>query len=352
MMWHFWLHPLRGVAAIGVVFLHCYWTWSFYDAALVRKLYLFVDFFFVLSGFVISSGYALKIRTRTEFADFFRHRFRRLSFQYYLSGIVWLLAAWLVLKGTQSGPTLDAIVRYALFIDVFFESETVRLNPVAWSVMAEFWVYALFAVTTVLLPSLRARLALASLIVVGGVITLAMGGGWSNLNLLHGPGAVLRALTGFFLGSLCWMTLFGLRKRWLCHVAVAVLTAGTLGLVLLDGRSPDLLSLPVSALVLILFSGIAPPASTTAAARWRWLGDISYPLYLWHFILSVGMAKLMGRLSGGGTVVFEGEKFVEVPATTGLVASLVLVLASVLLAALMVRCERLVWEALKRKKAT
>ena len=218
--------------------------------------------------------------------------------------------------------------------------------------MAEFWVYALFAVTTVLLPSLRVRLALASLIVVGGVLTLAMGGGWSNLNLLYGPGAVLRALTGFFLGSLCWMTLFGLRKRWLCHVAVAVLTAGTLGLVLLDGRSPDLLSLPVSALVLILFSGIAPPVSIKAAARWRWLGDISYPLYLWHFILSVAMAKLIARFSGGGTVVFEGEKFVEVPALTGFVVSLALVLASVLLAALMVRCERMVWERLKRKRAT
>ena len=349
-MWHFWLHPLRGLAALGVVFLHCYWTWSFHDATLVRKLYLFVDFFFVLSGFVISSGYALKIRTRLELFEFFRHRFRRLSFQYYLSGAVWLVAVLVALKGAQPGPSLETVVRYVLFIDVFFESEAVRLNPVAWSVMAEFWIYVLFAVTTIFLPSLRARLALAALAVVCGIAALAVG--WSNLNLLHGPGAVLRALTGFFLGSLCWMTLFGLRVRWLCHVAIAALAVGILGMVLLGACSPDLLSFPVSALMLVLFSGLAPPSTKAASARWRWLGDISYPLYLWHFILSVVTAKLISRFYGDSTVVFEGEKFVEVPAMAGSLVSLVLVLVSVLVAALMVRCERMLWDWVKRKKAT
>lgn len=345
MMWHFWLHPLRGLAALGVVFLHCYWTWSFYDATLVRKLYLFVDFFFVLSGFVISSGYALKIRSRTEFLDFFRHRFRRLSFQYYLSGGVWLVAALIALNGSQSVSSLEAVVRYAFFLDVFFESKSVRMNPVAWSVMAEFWIYALFAVTTVLLPSLTARLAVAALVVFCGVATLATG--WSDLNLLHGPGAMLRALTGFFLGSFCWMTLFGLRLRWLCHAAIAALAVVVFGMVLLTGCSPDLLTLPASALVLVLFSGIDPPASALQAARWRWLGDISYPLYLWHFILSVVTAKLITRFSGGDTVMFEGEKFVAVPAIVGLLSCLGLVVVSVLVATLMVRCERMVWRRLK-----
>ena len=61
MKWHFWLHPLRGMAAVFVVLLHSYWTWSFYDHSIVRKFYLMVDFFFVLSGFVISSGYFSRI---------------------------------------------------------------------------------------------------------------------------------------------------------------------------------------------------------------------------------------------------------------------------------------------------
>jgi peptidoglycan/LPS O-acetylase OafA/YrhL len=304
----------------------------------------------VLSGFVISSGYALKIRTQAELLEFFRHRFRRLSFQYYLSGAVWLVAALIALKGPHVGPSIETVIRYALFIDVFFDSDVVRLNPVAWSVMAEFWIYALFAVATFLLPSLTARLAFAALVVVCGVATLASG--WPDLNLLHGLGAILRALTGFFLGAFCWVTLFGLRLRWLCHVAIAALAVGIIGVVLLAGCSPDLLTLPFSAMTLVLFSGIPPPSSDQWAARWRWLGDISYPLYLWHFILSVVTAKLISRMSGGATVMFAGEKFVAVPAVVGVWYCLGLVLVSVLVAALMMRWERMMWSWLKRKKAT
>lgn len=345
-MWHFWLHPLRGLAALGVVFLHCYWTWTFFDATAVRKLYLFVDFFFVLSGFVISSGYARRIGSGAELRVFFAQRFRRLSFQYLLSGAVWLLAAWLTTDAAQRAALPGQVLRYVLFVDVYFESQPARINPVAWSVMAEFWVYGLFALVTLLLPSMRARLGLAVGVVIAGISVLASG--WADLNLLYGPGALLRALTGFFLGSFCWLALYGLERRDWCHAGVAALTVGVVALVA-AGYSADLLTLPVSAWVVVVFAGVAAPVSLQHAAQWRWLGDLSYPLYLWHFILSVVAAKVLGRFWGlGEAVVHHGEKFISVPAGIGLAGCLALVAVSVGWSALMIRAERGFWKRMKR----
>lgn len=93
MKWHFWLHPLRGLAALLVILLHSYWTWAFYDNPAVRKLYLMVDFFFVLSGFVISSGYYTKLVNFDTFKSFLAKRTKRLSFHFILSGVAWLAAA-------------------------------------------------------------------------------------------------------------------------------------------------------------------------------------------------------------------------------------------------------------------
>lgn len=336
-MWHFWLHPLRGLAALGVVFLHCYWTWAWYDAPAVRKLYLFVDFFFVLSGFVISSGYANKIRSRHEFLEFFRHRFRRLSFQYLTSGAIWALAVWFMLDAAQRTGLLVQTLRYVLFLDVFFESERSHVNPVAWSVMAEFWIYGLFAVVTLLLQSLTWRLLLAALVVLGGVIALATG--WRDLNLLYGPGALLRALTGFFLGVYCWIALLGLQKRAWCHAGLLALLALVVALIAW-GHSSDLLAIPLSALVVVAFVGVPAPTSPTQVAALRWLGDISYPLYLWHFILSVAMAKVIAKLYGAGVFFLEGEKFVSVAPVTGTLYSLALIAISLALSYTVLWVER------------
>ena len=51
----------RGVCASLVVLFHFHGHSPIYSAALVRDSYLFVDFFFVLSGFVIAWNYARRL---------------------------------------------------------------------------------------------------------------------------------------------------------------------------------------------------------------------------------------------------------------------------------------------------
>ena len=51
------LDSLRGVAAIGVAAYHIHGSGLLFNSALVRSGWLWVDFFFVLSGFVIAASY-------------------------------------------------------------------------------------------------------------------------------------------------------------------------------------------------------------------------------------------------------------------------------------------------------
>ncbi len=49
------LESLRGLAAVGVVFFH-FRMHSSFDNRFVQDLWLMVDFFFVLSGFVVNES--------------------------------------------------------------------------------------------------------------------------------------------------------------------------------------------------------------------------------------------------------------------------------------------------------
>lgn len=344
MMWHFWLHPLRGIAAICVVFLHCYWTWLFYDAALMRKLYLVVDFFFVLSGFVISSGYSRRISSGIGLLLFLRHRLRRLSFHYYLSGLAWFVAAGLfVSSGADGFDSAVRLFRYVSFIDVFFTTTSAHINPVSWSVMAEFWVYVLFALVNLLFGSLRARIILFTLTGLTGFLT--MGYVLSDLNVLYGWGAFLRALTGFSVGACCWLVIFGLDRPKVCLTGLAALVLAAVTLIVY-GATGDMLAIPLSAIIVILFSRISPPNNRAWVSLLRWLGDISYPLYLWHFIFSVIMAKLILRYASGEMIVFHGEKFIVIPRLSGLGLCFLLVVVSVCWSWLAMWCEARLWSSL------
>ena len=72
------LDGLRGVAALMVIVFHCFETYiPFIGTQIVNHGYLAVDFFFVLSGFVI--GYAYDDRWgRMTYRDFFKRRLIRL----------------------------------------------------------------------------------------------------------------------------------------------------------------------------------------------------------------------------------------------------------------------------------
>ena len=72
------LDSLRGVCAILVVMFHMPVASHWRDWGLVQHAYLFVDYFFVLSGFVIAHAYANRLKSGRDAGRFMVRRFGRI----------------------------------------------------------------------------------------------------------------------------------------------------------------------------------------------------------------------------------------------------------------------------------
>ena len=120
------LDGIRGFAALNVMLFHvpC-WNKDFYDINFIRNGYLWVDLFFVLSGFVISLNYSL-ISSIRELFRFQCNRFLRLYPLHFIFLIVFLffeigkffLFEYLKIKSPNTTPFVENNI-IAFVFDLF-----------------------------------------------------------------------------------------------------------------------------------------------------------------------------------------------------------------------------------------
>jgi len=337
------LTPLRGIAALWVVVFHFCWRFPNVqpdDYGVVREGYLAVDMFFVLSGFVISHVYKdsfAKECTAREYSDFLKARIARIYPLHLVMLMVFLAAvalerAAICLAGGSIEPvplTGDRSVA-GLFANLAMLQGLwacgLSWNNPAWSISLEFMAYLLFPL---LFPWLsRARMrgkAIAGLIAFAALAGLAWHTG-NDLNQWNGLPAILRCLPEFLVGVLIYSIYDqGLFARLLASdLALGLVLAAVCALV--HNAPSDLgivLLFPVLILAAVRNEGRL--RRLLNAAPLRWLGDISYSLYLVHwFVLSalVGTVRRLPRLS-----------LRQLPPTASLLATLSLIVVSVALAA-------------------
>ncbi|WP_145007018.1 acyltransferase family protein [Pseudomonas oryzihabitans] len=72
------LDSFRGLLAVAVVLFHTYVAQAASENPLIANAYLFVEFFFVLSGFVLMHTYETRLRTLCDYRDFAISRSARL----------------------------------------------------------------------------------------------------------------------------------------------------------------------------------------------------------------------------------------------------------------------------------
>ena len=143
---------------------------------------LFVDFFFVLSGFVISHAYAGKLRRLSDATAFMLRRFGRL-WPLHVTVLVSLVimhfarfaiagVAHLDLDADVPNAVLSArtILTNLLFIQIFDVRSRLSWNAPSWSISTEFWTYLTFAVVCLLFLTRR-----MSVLVVGAIAVFAAG---------------------------------------------------------------------------------------------------------------------------------------------------------------------------------
>lgn len=298
------LESLRGVAALIVVLYHLpNWYSPFHEIGIVRHGYLMVDFFFVLSGFVLQHSYVNRIRNTRELSDFIILRLGRLYPVHFVFLVIFFaieLAKYFAggaAGGDELGdnPTLVAIMHafgenLILTHGLGLTDLTVYLNFPSWSIATEFYTYLIFATGVVLFAPRRFLAYAGVMLAIGGSVLAFRGGDQTHHTQFP------RCVTGFFLGCITNSVYLKLKDRRLKFDYASVLLIGVLIALSFAGPEWDQAHvnhtgagavLPISAL-LVLTMTLAPNwgAHTLLESRpLRWLGEVSYSLYMSHALV-------------------------------------------------------------------
>jgi peptidoglycan/LPS O-acetylase OafA/YrhL len=286
------LDALRGVAALSVVVFHLGQVKL--EPGLVPHGYLAVDFFFVLSGFVVAHAYEAALRDKLTWRAFTVKRVIRLyplALLGVLVGTAVLLLKWRLfpekvdpLSTILASSAINSFLLPNLFGGVVSKSEFFPGNGPLWSLFFEMVINLLWAAIGVRLRT--TYLALFALASGAALIVLADHQGTLNIGFDAATfvGGVARVCFSFPVGVIIYRLHFAGR---LPEISFGTALLGLLLVVifsqsLFSSRLPlwDLLS------VLVLFPLIVVAGINDVERSSRiglFLGELSYPVYVLHF---------------------------------------------------------------------
>ena len=308
------LDGLRGVAALMVVWYHVFEGFAFASNSAIETLnhgYLAVDFFFILSGFVIGYAYDDRWGKSLTMKDFFKRRLIRLH-PMVIMGAVLGAITFCIQGSVQWDGTHIAIsmIMLSLLCTIFFipampgvgyevrgNGEMFPLNGPCWSLFFEYIgniLYALFirrlsnkalTVFVVLLGVALAAFAVFNVSTYGNIVVVLT---LDGVNFLGGS---LRMLFPFSLGMLMSRNFKPMKVKgafWICTIALIALFS----VPYLEGLEPLCMNgvyeafCVIVAFPIILWIGASGTTTDKQSTKiCKFLGDISYPVYVIHYPL-------------------------------------------------------------------
>jgi peptidoglycan/LPS O-acetylase OafA/YrhL len=293
------LTGFRGVAAAWVVLFHLT-----VGVPILRYGDLGVDAFFILSGYVLTYVYAGKLVNAAAYFGFIRARLARIYPLHLVTLCVLALMVVALPDFAERYPMPDQRWGFGPFLASLLLVQNwgyflpTSWNTPSWSLSAEWFAYLIFPLflfatqwprskTTPLVLAGSLFLALYAAFTLKGIPTLGV----------EGMPGMLRMTCEFAAGCLlCRAVDNGLQRLPLVADIAAIaliLTAAILG------GAFTFLVLPAFALFVLLAAQESPTARFLSKAPIVFLGEISYSIYLIHWILIQGSQWfLSGRLAG------------------------------------------------------
>jgi hypothetical protein len=315
------LDGLRGVAAILVVMFHLFETYSKGPCfQILNHGYLAVDFFFILSGFVIGYAYDDRWKKGMTQWNFYKRRLIRLQpmvimgtligaicfyfgdapFFTYVMQTPWWKLLIIVILGCLMFPTPPSM-------DIRGWSEVNSLNGVTWSLMWEYIGNILYAT----IIRRFSKVVLTVFVELSAILTISLGLDIDWFGLLEGRDSAAHTMIGgfgltpdqlyigltrllypFFGGLLMYRLGISIKIKnygflWCSLALAAILVMPHLG-----GDIPNMIngSYCVVAILLlfpmIVAAGAGSPLEGEKTIKvCKFLGAISYPLYITHYPL-------------------------------------------------------------------
>jgi peptidoglycan/LPS O-acetylase OafA/YrhL len=279
-----------------------------------------VDVFFVISGFVIT-GVLLRERSgtgRTSILSFYGRRARRIIPAATLVIIATVLLSFILLDIGEGAQTArDGSWAAVFLINFHFTAESTNYlasslapSPLQnfWSLAVEEQFYLVYPTLFLLVASLRV-LSLRARMAIGLVAVIGVSLAYSITNTPENPiGAFFSSFTRAW--ELALGALVAICTPWLAKLPRSLATVGTwVGLVAVgiaacafsskSAYPGSLVIIPVVGAALIIAGGAAAPSFGVERllhlAPFRWLGKLSYSLYLWHWPILIIAAEYAGK---------------------------------------------------------
>ena len=296
------LTPLRGLAALWVMVFHIDVSLFYRDmgalvsrdaTGIISHGYLWVDFFFVLSGFIMAHVFGERLTDSGKVADYLWARLARIyPLHLFCLGLVVVIAITypLFVPSVKDGSwdtfmAWRAIPSNLLLTHAMNQHVYLSWDIVSWSIGAEWWTYVATFMLIIWLHKGPAWLSLiamtvASILLVGLVYSLKD----HNLDITFNWG-FFRCLFEFVIG----LGVYRLYRQnwlgWTRHDAVvATLLVAIAGI--FHFKLNDLMVVPVFCLLILAVSrnaGLFHRLLQTAPLQY--LGRISYSLYLVHGVV-------------------------------------------------------------------
>lgn len=281
---------LRALAVAPIVLFH----------AGVRQIqggFIGVDIFFVISGFLITGIIIRDVdERRFSFVEFYRRRVARIIPALVAMLVVTMIVGGIILLPLELDRLRDSTVAAAAFAsNIYFWKTTEYFGSAAetmpllhtWSLGAEEQFYIFYPLGLVILRRFapeRTTLVLAILAALSFLLDLRWGlrGSVSGFYLL--PGRMWELLIGGLLAVHGPLQMSQRTKTALSALGLGLIAAGLL-VIRADSLFPAPMALLpcIGAALLIACSHGTRVGAALSLPAVRWIGLISYSLYLWHW---------------------------------------------------------------------
>ncbi len=306
------LDSFRGICACIVAFSHFNANSIIYGSSLLDRGAPYVDFFFVLSGFVIFANYSDRMTSGYSIKNFILLRFGRLYPLHFfvLMGFVSIEVLQLFLHVDQAalyapfsspGEGLGDIIAILFLVHSLNVSENLAFNGPSWSISVEFYTYILFAFIMAYAGRYYKIIIVVMAIVSAVLLYFLYGELYAKLNY-----GFLRCVYGFSCGALTWIIYQNIYKKTLplfkdrirAHIIEILLLSTVIIYILYFSFNTLSFIAPVLfSLVVFVFAFEGGAISKLLKAKFfLFLGMLSYSIYMVHLFISGKFFALPIRL--------------------------------------------------------
>ena len=290
------IRALTGIRAVAAVWVMIYHFQTYLDGQsysfgaadpVIGKGYLGVDLFFVLSGFIMLHVYAARFKDSLqvrEIAGFLQFRIARLyPVHLFTLALMLLLAVVGYLAGRlPQHPEIYSplsLLASLLLVNAWIGSYTP--NMPAWSISSEWFAYICFPLLAFAIQCHRGMPAVFGLFAVTGLAFV--------------PEGPQRILVDFPLGMAVY---YLYRSSWRTPPVFGIMLVAALGVTL--GFTDDLVPIYIMLMAILIVAVARQPdwfGSALSHPVMVYLGEISYSLYMVHWLVRIVMREIFTRIA-------------------------------------------------------